>query len=65
MGPAISDYDAATDVNGFTGFIPTQCMKNSSFQVEQVESPVIAIVGDSTEPAFASMVSYMETLITF
>ena len=65
LGPRTRDYNSLTDFAGFTGFVPTQCMANASFVVPRVESPVIALVGDTTEPAMASMVDYMEALIGF
>ena len=65
LGPRTKDYDARSDAFGFMGFIPTQCFKNNSFMIDKVEAPVIAVVGDSTEPASVSMVTYLKNLIGY
>ena len=59
LGPRKVPYDARTDALGGMGFVPTQCMKNASFMIEKVESPIIAVVGDSSQPEQASMVAYL------
>ena len=65
LGPRTKQYNSLIDLSGFTGFVPTQCMKNASSVIPRVESPVIALVGNTTEPAMASMIDYMTYLISF
>ena len=40
-------------------------MKNASTVVPRVDTPIIALVGNTTEPAMASMIDYMAYLINF
>ena len=65
LGPRTQAYSSLADLSGFTGFVPTQCMKNASSVIPRVDSPIIALVGNTTEPVMASMVDYMTNLITF
>ena len=59
LGPRAKDYDSLFDQAGFTWFVPSQCTKDASFVSPKKESPVIALVGDTTEPAMASMIDFM------
>ena len=62
-GPAIGDYISSEDYSGGIAFMPTQCFKNNSFMIEKVPAPIIATIGDETDPAMALMLSYMKKLI--
>ena len=57
------EYNSITDAFGMVGFIPSQCFKNVSFQIEKVEAPVIAVVGDKDQPITAKMTAYLQTTI--
>ena len=55
------NYNMVSDVLGPWYFLPTDCLKINSFQVPQVASPVIAIVGEVNAAQYM-MSSYLETL---
>ena len=59
MGPAKTTYNPVNDLAGFLWFVPSQCKRKQSLLPHKKESPIIALVGNRTEPAMKMMTSYM------
>ena len=57
-------YKANQDIRGPFYFLPSECLKDKSFQLPTVESPIIAVVGEWNK-ATTMMQNYLQELITF
>ena len=55
-------YNLNTDYQSPLFFIPTNCLKENSFQLPRVAMPIIAVVGDWNE-ATTMMAGYLQQLI--
>lgn len=56
------DYNILEDVEGPYYMLPGDCLKVKSFQLPQVEMPIIAVVGEWNQATYM-MKNYLETLI--